>query len=101
MQVELLDRINRLEDTILQLREKISNSDAIQERIIKEKDADIQKKNDEIHDLNTKMDDMAEEFSQMLKVSSRYQFIALQYCYYYDYYYYYYYYYCYNCIIIN
>lgn len=67
MQVELLDRIQKLEDTIIQLREKLANSDAIQERIIKEKDAEIQRKNDEILDLNTKMDDMAEEFSQMLK----------------------------------
>ena len=68
MQLELLDKINKLEDTIMQLRDKLSSSDAIQERIIKEKDGEIQRKNDEIHDLNTKMDDMAEEFSQMLKV---------------------------------
>lgn len=67
MQVELLNRISKLEETILSLRDKLSTSDAIQERIIKEKDAEIQRKNDEIHDLNTKIDDMAEEFSQMLK----------------------------------
>ena len=67
MQVELLDRIAKLEETIVSLRDKLSTSDAIQGRIIKEKDEEIQMKNDMIHDLNTKIDDMAEEFSQMLK----------------------------------
>ena len=48
---------------------RIYTQDARQEQIIRDKDAVIQQREDDIVDLKIKMDDMAEEFNQMLKVS--------------------------------
>lgn len=40
-----------------------------QERVLKEKNAIIRMKDEEIAELKSKMDDMAEEFGEMLRVS--------------------------------
>jgi molybdopterin converting factor small subunit len=68
MQEELLSRINRLEETVQQLHDQLSDSDSRQERILKDKNAIIAMKDEEIANLKQKMDDMADEFSEMLKV---------------------------------
>ena len=68
MQEELLARINKLEETVQQLHDQLSDSDTRQERILKDKNAIIAMKDDEIANLKQKMDDMADEFSEMLKV---------------------------------
>jgi molybdopterin converting factor small subunit len=70
MQEELLSRINNLEETIQQLNDQLAEADIRHERILKEKNAIIQHKDDEIAELKTKMDDMAEEFGEMLRVSA-------------------------------
>jgi len=67
MQEELLSRINKLEETVQQLHDQLSESDTRQERILKDKNVIIQMKDDEIGELKTKMDDMAEEFGEMLR----------------------------------
>jgi myosin heavy subunit len=67
MQEELLSRINSLEDTIQQLNDQLAEADIRHERIMKEKNAIIQHKDEEIAELKTKMDDMAEEFGEMLR----------------------------------
>lgn len=77
MQEELLSRINKLEETVQQLHDQLSDSDTRQERILKDKNAIIAMKDEEIANLKQKMDDMADEFSEMLKVS-----ITLTYLYY-------------------
>jgi chromosome segregation ATPase len=68
MQEELLSRINKLEETVQQLHDQLSDSDSRQERILKDKNAIIAMKDEEIANLKQKMDDMADEFSEMLKV---------------------------------
>ena len=45
-----------------------AEADDSQDRLLKEKDAIIQMKDQEIGDLKAKMDDMAEEFGEMLRV---------------------------------
>jgi hypothetical protein len=82
MQEELLMRIKKLEETVLQIRGKVASTEARQDKIIKEKDLIIQEKEDEIMDLRDKMEDMADEFSQMLKVI----ILISAFYYYYDYY---------------
>lgn len=67
MQEELLARINKLEETVQKLTDQLSEADYRQERILKEKTAVIQLKDQEIGDLKAKMDDMAEEFGEMLR----------------------------------
>jgi predicted RNase H-like nuclease (RuvC/YqgF family) len=67
MQEELLNRINKLEDTVQHLTDQLSESDNRQEKILKEKNAIIQMKDQEIFDLKARMDDMAEEFGEMLR----------------------------------
>lgn len=69
MQEELLSRINKLEETVQQLHDQLSDSDSRQERILKDKNAIIAMKDEEIANLKQKMDDMADEFNEMLKVS--------------------------------
>ena len=46
----------------------VAEADDSQERLLKEKDAIIAMKDQEITDLKSKMDDMAEEFGEMLRV---------------------------------
>merc|ERR1712185_599485 len=67
LQEELLGRINKLEDTIQDLQDKLAESDDRQERVLKDKNAIIKMKDDEIAELKSKMDDMAEEFGEMLR----------------------------------
>ena len=67
MQEDLLTRINKLEQTILDLNDRIAESDIRQERIMKDKNEVIRMKDEEIARLNMKMDDMAEEFGEMLR----------------------------------
>ena len=67
MQEELLARINKLEETVTDLNDNLSDSDTKTERILKEKNAIIQMKDAEIADLKAKMDVMAEEFGEMLR----------------------------------
>jgi len=70
MQEELLGRINKLEETIQDLNDRLAESDVRQERVLKDKNSIIQMKDDEIAELKAKMDDMAEEFGEMLRVRS-------------------------------
>ena len=60
-------QINRLEETLQQLNDQLADSDIRQERLLKDKNAIIQMKDDEITELKSKMDDMAEEFGEMLR----------------------------------
>jgi uncharacterized coiled-coil protein SlyX len=46
---------------------KIAEADLRQERVLKDKNAIIAMKDEEITDLKAKMDDMAEEFGEMLR----------------------------------
>lgn len=67
MQEELLSRINKLEETIQELNDRLAEADLRQERVLKEKNAIIRMKDEEIGELKSKMDDMAEEFGEMLR----------------------------------
>ena len=67
MQEELLNRINKLEETVQELNDQLSDSDIRVERILKDKNSIIQMKDAEIAELKSKMDDMADEFSEMLR----------------------------------
>jgi CII-binding regulator of phage lambda lysogenization HflD len=67
MQEELLGRINKLEETVQELNDRLADSDVRMERTLKEKNTIIQMKDDEIAELRSKMDDMAEEFGEMLR----------------------------------
>ena len=67
MQEELLTRINKLEQTIQELNDRLAEADIRQERVLKDKASIIQMKDDEIAELKAKMDDMAEEFGEMLR----------------------------------
>lgn len=62
-------QINNLEKTIEDLQDQLSEAASRQARVVKEKDAEIQMKNNEIMELKSKMDEMAEEFGEMLRVS--------------------------------
>lgn len=67
MQEELLGRINKLEETVQDLNDRLADSDVRMERVLKEKNTIIQMKDDEISELRSKMDEMAEEFGEMLR----------------------------------
>ena len=67
MQEELLGRINTLEETVQELRDNLSDADVRLERTLKEKNAIIDMKDKEIEELRIKMDDMADEFGEMLR----------------------------------
>ena len=67
MQEELLTRINKLEETIQDLNDRLAEADVRQERVLKDKNHIIALKDQEIHDLKAKMDEMAEEFGEMLR----------------------------------
>jgi uncharacterized protein YhaN len=67
MQEELLARINKLEETIQDLNDRLAEADIRQERVLKDKNSIISMKDNEISDLKAKMDDMAEEFGEMLR----------------------------------
>ena len=56
-----------MEDTVQHLTDQLAESDNRQEKILKEKNAVIQMKDQEISDLKARMDDMAEEFGEMLR----------------------------------
>lgn len=62
-----ISQINKLEETVQDLNDQLSESDLKIERIMKEKNAIIQIKDSEISELKSKMDDMAEEFGEMLR----------------------------------
>jgi predicted RNase H-like nuclease (RuvC/YqgF family) len=72
MQDELYAQMRKLEDTISSLRSKLANADAAQDKVARDKDEIIRTKNNEISELKMKMDDMADEFSHMLKVFETY-----------------------------
>mmetsp|Transcript_27093 Transcript_27093/g.45756 ORF Transcript_27093/g.45756 Transcript_27093/m.45756 type:complete len:191 (+) Transcript_27093:36-608(+) len=67
MQEELLSRINKLEETIQDLNDMLAEADVKHEKVLKEKNAIIQLKDEEISELKSKMDDMSEEFGEMLR----------------------------------
>ena len=67
MQEELLSRINRLEETVTELNDQLATSDTRHERVLKDKNSIIAMKDSEIGELKAKMDDMAEEFGEMLR----------------------------------
>mmetsp|Transcript_20157 Transcript_20157/g.44804 ORF Transcript_20157/g.44804 Transcript_20157/m.44804 type:complete len:194 (+) Transcript_20157:84-665(+) len=67
MQEELLTRINKLEETIQDLNDRLAEADVRQDRVMKDKNHIIAMKDQEIHDLKSKMDEMAEEFGEMLR----------------------------------
>eukprot|EP01034_Spumella_vulgaris_P021787 gene21787-27856_t len=53
--------------TCQSLQIQLSESDVRQDRVLKDKNTIIQMKDDEIAELKAKMDDMAEEFGEMLR----------------------------------
>jgi hypothetical protein len=67
MQEKLLNTINELEESVQSLNDQLADADIRQERLLKDKNAIIQLKDDEIAELKNKMDDMAEEFGEMLR----------------------------------
>mmetsp|Transcript_33388 Transcript_33388/g.56052 ORF Transcript_33388/g.56052 Transcript_33388/m.56052 type:complete len:194 (+) Transcript_33388:42-623(+) len=67
MQEELLTKINKLEETIQDLNDRLAEADVRQARVMKDKNHIISLKDQEIHDLKSKMDEMAEEFGEMLR----------------------------------
>eukprot|EP00605_Chrysophyceae_sp_TOSAG23-4_P001515 GSChrysophyteH1.ASY1.ANO1.1662.1 assembled CDS len=67
MREELLNRINLLEESVQSLNDQLADADIRQERLLKDKNAIIQMKDEEITELKNKMDDMAEEFGEMLR----------------------------------
>lgn len=67
MQEELLSKIIQLEKANGDLRDLLSEADVKKERIIKEKNAIIQMKDDEIAELKQRIDSMADEFGDMLR----------------------------------
>lgn len=50
-----------------ELTDRLAEADLRQERVLKDKTAIIAMKDEEIADLKAKMDDMAEEFGEMLR----------------------------------
>ncbi len=50
------------------MNDRLAEADLRQERVLKEKNAIIRMKDEEISELKAKMDDMAEEFGEMLRV---------------------------------
>lgn len=67
MQEELLNRVNILENTNTELRDQLELARVNFEEMKHDKDRMIAAKNLEIQDLQAKMDDMAQEFGEMLK----------------------------------
>jgi len=67
MQEMLLSKINNLEETIQEMNDRLTDSEIKYERMSKDKDVIIHMKDDEIAELKAKMDDMAEEFGEMLR----------------------------------
>eukprot|EP00607_Mallomonas_marina_P008004 CAMPEP_0182417352 /NCGR_PEP_ID=MMETSP1167-20130531/1798_1 /TAXON_ID=2988 /ORGANISM="Mallomonas Sp, Strain CCMP3275" /LENGTH=193 /DNA_ID=CAMNT_0024590833 /DNA_START=109 /DNA_END=690 /DNA_ORIENTATION=- len=67
MREELLSRINKLEETILELNDQLDEGDKKHDRILKEKNTAIAERDLQIQELQKKMDDMAEEFGEMLR----------------------------------
>jgi hypothetical protein len=69
-------QINKLEETIQDLNDRLSEADLRQDRVLKEKNTIIRMKDDEIAELKSKIDDMAEEFGEMLRVSSPHRLVS-------------------------
>ncbi|CAM9319602.1 unnamed protein product [Choristocarpus tenellus] len=67
MQEELLNRINQLEGTIQATQDELETSRLELEQTIREKDLIIATKDKEISQMRVKMEDMAQEFGDMLK----------------------------------
>lgn len=67
MQEELLNRVNGLENTITEMKDQLELARIHLENTKRDKDLVIAAKDTEIQDLKTKMDEMAQEFGDMLK----------------------------------
>ncbi|TYZ65274.1 hypothetical protein PybrP1_007019 [[Pythium] brassicae (nom. inval.)] len=67
MQEELLNRVNSLENANTELRDQLELGRVNFEEMKREKDRVIASKNVEIHELKAKMEEMAQEFGDMLK----------------------------------
>ncbi|EQC34984.1 hypothetical protein SDRG_07780 [Saprolegnia diclina VS20] len=67
MQEELLNRINALENTNMELRDQLELARVHLEEVKREKDGALAGKNNEIQELKAKMEEMAAEFGDMLK----------------------------------
>eukprot|EP00611_Tribonema_gayanum_P031977 TRINITY_DN9388_c0_g1_i1.p1 TRINITY_DN9388_c0_g1~~TRINITY_DN9388_c0_g1_i1.p1 ORF type:complete len:203 (+),score=79.23 TRINITY_DN9388_c0_g1_i1:885-1493(+) len=67
MQEELLNRINQLEGVIQALQDSLENARMDVIKVTREKDATIEAKDKELAMMRLKMEDMAQEFGDMLK----------------------------------
>lgn len=67
MQESLLNHINQLEKANGDLRDLFAEADIKKEAIVKQKDAIIQIKDEEIGNLKQKIDTMSDEFGEMLR----------------------------------
>ncbi|KDO34521.1 hypothetical protein SPRG_00584 [Saprolegnia parasitica CBS 223.65] len=67
MQEELLNRINTLENTNMELRDQLELARVHLEEVKRDKDGALAGKNNEIQELKAKMEEMAAEFGDMLK----------------------------------
>ena len=56
-----------MEETVQELRDNLADADVRLEKTTKEKNAVIDMKDKEIEELRMKMDDMADEFGEMLR----------------------------------
>merc|ERR1712216_457628 len=67
MQEELMRRINTLETTIMEQKDQLELSRQANEELTKQKDQELALKDATIADLKMKMEDMSQEFCEMLK----------------------------------
>ena len=67
MQEDLLSKIIQLDKANGELRDLLAEADVRKERIIKEKNAILQIKDEEIAELKSKIDTMSDEFGDMLR----------------------------------
>ena len=67
MQEDLLSKIIQLDKANGELRDLLAEADVRKERIIKEKNAILQIKDEEIAELKSKIDAMSDEFGDMLR----------------------------------
>lgn len=71
MREELLKKVNALEDTIMMYKDKLEAAKAAKDDMERKKDQKIALKEAEILEQKNKMEEMAHEFGQMLKVRER------------------------------
>jgi DNA repair exonuclease SbcCD ATPase subunit len=67
MQEELMKRINTLETTIMEQKDQLELARQANEELTKQKDQELALKDATIADLKMKMEDMSQEFGEMLK----------------------------------